>query len=163
MAAAAADDDEFGFSDPDLDNLPLDTLHEFETTALRATQHTHLGDYQDNHDHYLYPRHASPATPESDYGLDNDHVVDLDDTASHPPHIKTEPAHHQLHSQPPHSQPPRSQADPDTLLLRIKQVRRPSVAPHALLTSLPARAGQTPRETGRRRPQGPAANQSRRG
>jgi hypothetical protein len=158
MAAAAADDDEFGFSDPDLDNLPLDTLHEFETTALRATQHTHLGDYQDNHDHYLYPRHASPATPESDYGLDNDHVVDLDDTASHPPHIKTEPAHHQLHSQ-----PPRSQADPDALLLRIKQVRRPSVAPHALLTSLPARAGQTPRETGRRRPQGPAANQSRRG
>jgi hypothetical protein len=160
---APADDDEFGFSDPDLDYLPIDTLHEFEATALRATQQPHLDDYQDNHAHYLYPRHASPATPESDYGLDDDQVVDLDDTASHPPHIKTEPAHHLLRSQPPPSQPPRSQADPDALLLRIKQVRRPFMAPRALLTSPPARAGQTPRETGRRRPQGPAADQSRRG
>jgi hypothetical protein len=169
MAAAAAaaaddDDDEYGFSDPDLDYLPIDTLQEFETNALRATQqpqdhHYHdYRDYRDNHDHYQNHRQASPATPESDYGLDDDQVVDLDDTASHPPHIKTEPHHHLLHSQ-----PPRSQADPDALLLRIRQVRHPSMAPRPLLTLLPARAGQTPRETGRRRPQSPAADQSRRG
>ena len=157
MAPADDDEDEFDFSDPDLDFLPINTLQEFEANALRATQppHQHLTQHQ---------HHQPHAALESDYGLDDgDQVINLDSFTSHSPHNHTHTHQDPPHSQPPQSQPPRSQADPDALLLRIKQVRHPCLTPCALLMSLPARAGQAPREEGRRRSQGPAADQIRRG
>jgi hypothetical protein len=113
--APADDDDEFAFSDPDLDYLPANTLQEFEANALRATQHQ---------------RQQSLPAPESDHGLDDgDQVINLDSFTSHSAHIQTQTRQHPPHSQPPQSQPPRSQVDPDALLLRIKQVRRPCMVP----------------------------------
>ncbi|KAF2844305.1 hypothetical protein T440DRAFT_523596 [Plenodomus tracheiphilus IPT5] len=66
------DDDDFDFSDPDLDDLPANTLQHLEASAIRATQHQH--------------QHYANADPESDYGLDDgDEVINLNDTAA-PPH-----------------------------------------------------------------------------
>jgi hypothetical protein len=121
-------DDEFDFSDDDLDDLPTNTLLDLEASAIRATQH------QPN------------AAPDSDYGLDD--VINLDD-APGPQHVS--PWNAPQHTQPQqdyqddyaqnydHGQneddqlyndqmevegpPPKSQADPNQLLQRIKKVR----------------------------------------
>ncbi|KAH7385495.1 hypothetical protein DE146DRAFT_681052 [Phaeosphaeria sp. MPI-PUGE-AT-0046c] len=97
------DEDDFDFSDAAFDELPPDTLHHLEATALRATQ-----------------QHAQP-TPESDYGLDDgDEVVNLDhdDAAQH----RSDEVLH-LHDEMQVDQPPfRSQADPTQLLSRIKKL-----------------------------------------
>ncbi|KAJ4353579.1 uncharacterized protein N0V89_005309 [Didymosphaeria variabile] len=67
------DDDDFDFSDADLDDLPANTLQQLETTAIRATQ-------QQNH------HHDNAVAEEEDsayYGFDDgdeDEVVNLDDT-----------------------------------------------------------------------------------
>lgn len=114
------DDDEFDFSDTDLDDLPANTLQHLEATAIHATQHQ---------------GHAHPA-PESDYGLDDgDEVVNLDDaagasaaaviaTSKHhlaPPHAFTATAVSQLTTPP---QPQNNHvAKPEAqLLARIKKV-----------------------------------------
>jgi hypothetical protein len=131
-------DDEFDFSDDDLDDLPANTLQHLEASAIRATQH------------------QATAAPESDYGLDDgeevinldeapgqheaspwtgngnsngnapqytqskqDYNYNYDDTYDHDHHVDA-----QLHnSQMGVEQPPRrSQADPNQLLQRIKKV-----------------------------------------
>ena len=51
----------YGFSDDELDDLPINTLCELEATAIRSTQ------YQ------------KPASPAQDYYVDGDEVVNLDD------------------------------------------------------------------------------------
>lgn len=71
------DDDDFDFSDADLDDLPANALQQLETTAIRATQQ---------------PRDTRDLTPVEDsayYGFDEgneDEVVNLDDTRG-PPHF----------------------------------------------------------------------------
>ncbi|KAF1850566.1 uncharacterized protein K460DRAFT_372785 [Cucurbitaria berberidis CBS 394.84] len=56
------DDDDFDFSDHDLDDLPANELQHLEASAVRATQQ------------------QTQAAPESDYGLDDgEEVVNLDD------------------------------------------------------------------------------------
>jgi hypothetical protein len=129
-------DDEFDFSDDDLDDLPANTLQHLEASAIRATQH------------------QATAAPDSDYGLDDgDEVINLDDapgphdaspwvTANgHAPQY-TQPVeeyhddHDQNYDHDHHvddqldnyhtevEEPPRkSQADPNQLLQRIKKVR----------------------------------------
>ncbi|KAF2713208.1 hypothetical protein K504DRAFT_498024 [Pleomassaria siparia CBS 279.74] len=127
-------DDDFDFSDDDLDDLPANALQQLETTAIRATQH------------------QERQHPESDYGLDEgdegDQVINLDDAAGAPqasPWMNVasqyQPNHnHQLN---PHynaigdgnsfyngtieaeeQQPRRSQADSNQLLLRIKKLEQ---------------------------------------
>lgn len=120
-----ADDDDFDFSDHDLDDLPANTIEQFEAAAIRATQQ------------------PQTRTGESDYGLDDgDEVINLDDEAgfAHGPHGRghdpydTHDAYHAYdegttidESNYRLTQPPRpSQADPDQLLSRIKKVRQPT-------------------------------------
>ncbi|KAF2821021.1 hypothetical protein CC86DRAFT_449002 [Ophiobolus disseminans] len=118
------DEDDFDFSDSDLDDLPANTLQNLEASAIRATQH------------------QPPPAPESDYGLDDgDEVVNLDDDAG--------PAHAYAVAAPQYTQPQqafdythdadneldqdqmeveepprRSQADPTQLLSRIKKLEQ---------------------------------------
>jgi hypothetical protein len=120
------DDDDFGFSDSDLDDLPANTLQHLEANAVRATQH------------------QQQAGPESDYGLeDGDEVVNLDDDNPAAHHAYSAAAPQYTQPQPDHAyddshgqqqqqlyadqmeveeQPYRSQADPGQLLSRIKKV-----------------------------------------
>jgi hypothetical protein len=112
------DEDDFDFSDPDLDDLPANTLHQIEANALRATQH-------------------QAAVPESDYGLDDgdgdgdgDEVINLDDDGSQYPHAAQQNGdfpnngdHDQMRGVA--EQPRPTQADARQLLLRIKKVRYP--------------------------------------
>jgi hypothetical protein len=103
------DEDDFDFSDPDLDDLPANTLHQIEANALRATQH-------------------QPAVPESDYGLDDgDEVINLDDAGSQYPHAAQQDGdfpHDADHDQMEVAEQPRpTQADAGQLLSRIKKVR----------------------------------------
>lgn len=101
------DDDEFDYSDVDLDDLPTTTLQHLEASALHATQQQQQQQQQES---------------DSDYGLnDGGEVVNLDDDY---------PANPPTHGSPPHNdymdfdEPPRrSQADPAQLLHRIKLVR----------------------------------------
>jgi hypothetical protein len=111
-------DDDFDFSDPDLDDLPANTLQQIEANAIRATQHP-------------------PTAPESDYGLDDaDEVVNLDDgpprTLNAAPRYTQDQqdysyAHGAEQLYPDdmdvEEQPRQSQADPGQLLARIKKVR----------------------------------------
>jgi len=120
-------DDDFDFSDDDLDDLPANTLQQLETTAIRATQH------------------HEPAAPESDYGLDDgDEVINLDDAARPPqasPWVNVAPQYQQHLTRTTYAsrentndnayyndameveeQPQRSQIDASQLLLRIKKV-----------------------------------------
>jgi hypothetical protein len=116
-------EDDFDFSDSDLDDLPANTLQHLEASAVRATQ-----------------RQAPPA-PESDYGLDDgDEVVNLDDDDAEtthayniavPQYAQAQPAYDYTHNggdtldqdeMDVEEQPRRSQADPNTLLSRIKKV-----------------------------------------
>ena len=125
------DEDDFDFSDSDLDELPANTLLHLEEKATRATQ----------------PPPQQPA-PESDYGLDDgDEVVNLDDDDAGQAHTYrvatpqyTQPApaydyhasgHHEPYEPPMDvDEPPyRSQADPGQLLSRIKKVRCDCPAP----------------------------------
>jgi hypothetical protein len=122
-------DDDFDFSDDDLDHLPANTLHQLETTAIHATQQ----------------QYEAPA-PESDYGLDDgDEVVNLNDAARPPQasswlnvpqrqqHYQAQDSHQDANvhvddhgyyndAMEVEEQPRRSQADPNQLLLRIKKV-----------------------------------------
>ncbi|KAJ4364502.1 hypothetical protein N0V83_009097 [Neocucurbitaria cava] len=92
------DDEDFDFSDSDLDDLPANALQHLEINALRATQHQ--------------TQQQTQAAPESDYGLDDgDEVVNLDD----------ELYHGQVGIE---EQPRRSQADPSQLLQRIKKLEQ---------------------------------------
>ena len=117
------DEDDFDFSDSDLDDLPANTLQHLEANAIRATQ-----------------RQAQPA-PESDYGLDDgDEVINLDDDDAGPAHAYSVAApqytqtlqdydyNHDEHNGPyedqmeVEEQPRQSQADSGQLLSRIKKV-----------------------------------------
>jgi hypothetical protein len=115
-------EDDFDFSDTDLDDLPANTLQHLEASAIRATQH------------------QAPPAPESDYGLDDgDEVVNLDDDDAVPTHAYSNAVPQYAQAQPAddythngdsldqdemdvEEQPRRSQADPNTLLSRIKKV-----------------------------------------
>lgn len=126
------DEDDFGFSDTEFDDLPTDTLHHLEANAIRATQH------------------QAQQAPESDYGLDDgDEVVNLDNddagtlhaySAAAPQYTQVQRGyasytHHHNGNQALHhqdemqvdEQPYRSQADPAQLLSRIKKVGRHTV------------------------------------
>jgi hypothetical protein len=127
-------DDDFNFSDHDLDDLPANTIEQFEAAAIRATQ--------------------QPQTRriESDYGPDDaDEVINLDDEDGHAQGQRHDPydtydayeaydegttidESHYKQTQPPQGsawqvvEPPRqSQADPDQLLSRIKKVGQPTL------------------------------------
>jgi hypothetical protein len=122
-------EDDFDFSDSDLDDLPANTLLHLEENAIRATQQ---------------PLHPAP---ESDYGLDDgDEVVNLDDDDASQAHAYrvaapqyTQPQAYDYdasgHDEPYAPQmdvdepPSRSQADPNQLLSRIKKVRCDCPAP----------------------------------
>jgi hypothetical protein len=120
------DEDEFDFSDSDLDDLPANTLQHLEANAIRATQQQAL------------------VAPESDYGLeDGDEVVNLDDDDG-PSHAYSVAAPQCSQPQPQpedededvdhggrelyedqmdvEEQPRKSQVDPSQLLSRIKKV-----------------------------------------
>jgi hypothetical protein len=117
------DEDDFDFSDSDLDDLPANTLQHLEASAIRATQH------------------PVQAGPESDYGLDDgDEVVNLDDDEAGTRHAYNVAVPQHTQAQPEYGyhdngdqlyedqmeveeQPYRSQADSDQLLTRIKKVR----------------------------------------
>ena len=90
------DDDEFDFSDHDLDALPDNTLRELETTAILSTQHqrtvllSRLPNFQRaraNNSHAITKSaqrrrdagHDRLEPPSSDYGYDDEIVIDLDD------------------------------------------------------------------------------------
>lgn len=84
------DDDDFDFSDHDLDDLPANTLLHLEANAIRATQHQAQQHHEDDQHHEHHRQHAlqsrSNARPESDYGLDDgDIVINLGDTTAPPP------------------------------------------------------------------------------
>lgn len=118
------DEDDFDFSDSDLDDLPANTLHHLEANAIRATQQPAL------------------SAAESDYGLDDgEEVINLDDDDTGPTHAYNSvaapqytPAQegytyhdngdnelYQDHMEV--EEPPRrSQADAGQLLSRIKKV-----------------------------------------
>ncbi|KAL6703391.1 hypothetical protein ACN47E_009733 [Coniothyrium glycines] len=117
------DDEDFGFSDHDLDDLPPHALQHLEAKAARATQR---------------PTYRAPS---SDYGLDDgDEVVNLDDHqpshahayagTEHVPALDeaedgdTRNVRLQGHPGALEQQPPRSQADPDQLLQRIKKLEQ---------------------------------------
>lgn len=119
-------DDDFDFSDHDLDDLPANTIQQFEAAAIRATQQQ--------------PQ-TQDAAPESDYGLDDaDEVINLDDADGfgqehqdrpHDPYetydtydvydTTIDESNHHEHVQE-SEQPRQSQVDPDQLLSRIKKV-----------------------------------------
>ncbi|KAJ4321607.1 hypothetical protein N0V94_002806 [Neodidymelliopsis sp. IMI 364377] len=122
-------DDDFDFSDHDLDDLPANTFQQIEAEAIRATQQQQT-------------RHASP---ESDYGLDDgDEVINLDDEDPYETHdiYDTRDTHHAHdydttidegnehdhdhdHENIQVEQRPRqSQADPDQLLSRIMKLEQ---------------------------------------
>ena len=114
------DEDDFDFSDSDLDDLPANTLHHLEENAIRATQH------------------PPQAVQESDYGLDDgDEVINLDDddagaanaySVAAPQYTQAQQGYdyHQnevyQEQMEVEEQPYRSQADPNQLLSRIKKV-----------------------------------------
>lgn len=127
------DEDEFGFDDDGLDDLPAHALQQLEFTAIRATQ-AHAD--------------ATPAPAESDYGDDDDddEVVDLREEDAVPQASTWVDAsngaprqhnrHHLNHSYARDNgsqndamdldEPPqRSQADAQQLLLRVKKVGKP--------------------------------------
>lgn len=119
--------DDFDFSDHDLDDLPANTIQQFEADAIRATQQQQQ-----------QTRHTAP---ESDYGLeDGDEVINLDDEqgfaqAQHGRAHDSHDTHDTYHDYDTTvdegnyykitqvaEQPRQSQADPDQLLSRIKKV-----------------------------------------
>ncbi|KAL5373282.1 hypothetical protein DPSP01_012854 [Paraphaeosphaeria sporulosa] len=119
------DDDDFDFSDADLDHLPANTLQQLETTALRATQPQH---------------HAVvPADDSAYYGFDDgdeDQVVNLDDDRGAPRFPNTHAEAYQP-TQPDHGAsaqydgavdvdelPRQSQVDVGKLLERIKKLEQ---------------------------------------
>ncbi|KAJ4377157.1 hypothetical protein N0V86_006598 [Didymella sp. IMI 355093] len=124
-------DDEFDFSDHDLDDLPTNTIEQFEAAAIRATQQPQ-------------PQ-TQTQRAESDYGIDDgDEVVNLDDDAAYAQGQQgrgrdpydTYDAHDAYDEgttidesnsyefvqtvEPPR----RSQADPDQLLTRIRKLEQ---------------------------------------
>jgi hypothetical protein len=133
-------DDEFDFSDDDLDDLPTNTLQHLEASAIRATQHQATaapdsdyglddGDEVINLDEAPGPRHASPWATGNGNGNGNapqytqpqqDYDNNYDDTYDHDHHVDVQLHTNQMEVDEP---PRRSQADPNQLLQRIKKVR----------------------------------------
>ncbi|KAH9870859.1 hypothetical protein J1614_006431 [Plenodomus biglobosus] len=81
------------FSDPDLDDLPANTLHHLEANAIRATQQQQQQQQkgqqqqqqqkQQQQQHQQQPPSQPNPEPESDYGLDDgDEVINLDETTT---------------------------------------------------------------------------------
>ncbi|KAF2467321.1 uncharacterized protein BDR25DRAFT_305714 [Lindgomyces ingoldianus] len=116
------EDDDFAFSDCDLDDLPANTLQQLETAAIELTQHP------------PNPHRAA----DSDYGLeDGDEVINLDDDAAPPPPLPQLPqlprpssprahdhngsSHDAIEAE---EQPRRSQVDVGQLLRRIKKLEQ---------------------------------------
>ena len=124
------DDDDHSYSDPELDELPANTLLEYETAAIHATQH------------------QSPPADESNYGSDeDDEVINLDDTVRPPRFTRDaqDSGYHPVDNgnahndygdpmdvEEPQQEPPPSQAQSQSqvgmegLLQRLKKVRVPS-------------------------------------
>ncbi|RMZ71945.1 hypothetical protein GMOD_00009305 [Pyrenophora seminiperda CCB06] len=106
---ATMSDDEFDFSDDDLDDLPANTLDYLEANAFRATQH------QANRTH----------DSQSDYGLDDgDQVVNLDDADAPQYTTQQQEEENGEHGMRGEEAPQRSQADPNQLLERIKKLEQ---------------------------------------
>ena len=111
------DDDEFDFSDSDLDDLPANTLQQLETTAILATQRQHgelsfdrvfdVADDDEVWDPRDTPYPADDASAES-----HTHAV------LHHAHQPTQ----QPHATYPDNAPVQSQVDVGKLLERIKKV-----------------------------------------
>lgn len=138
------DEDDFDFSDADLDDLPANALEQLETAAIRATQqHQH----QHQHDETTVLDDSAYYGFFDDGEDDGGEVVNLDDFANttnanadhgyaapHPAFQPTaqQPDQHDQHEQAggeleqPPSQPqphPQSQSDVGRLLERIKKVK----------------------------------------
>ncbi|KAF2451021.1 hypothetical protein P171DRAFT_349615 [Karstenula rhodostoma CBS 690.94] len=123
------DDDDFDFSDADLDGLPANTLQQLETTAIRATQQqqSHLDNAAVHEDDSAY------------YGFDHgdeDEVVNLDDDRG-APHFPNNDATGYQATQPDNAAtaqyhgaveveevPRQSQVDVRRLLERIKKLEQ---------------------------------------
>ncbi|KAL2352636.1 hypothetical protein BJ546DRAFT_849393 [Cryomyces antarcticus] len=93
----ADNDDENFFSDDDFDDLPADTLHELEQRAFLSTQQTKAaaaavviphdwhqqnkrnGQPQSGSDRNSVGAQRYPEPPSSDYGFDEEDVIDLDE------------------------------------------------------------------------------------
>ncbi|KAF2193101.1 hypothetical protein K469DRAFT_619659 [Zopfia rhizophila CBS 207.26] len=93
------EDDDFDFSDHDLDDLPANTLQQLETTAIQSTQHqpnpavpgfspanNRNTGFQNNcsraNNPLPYSTNAAPQPPSSDYGLDDgDEIINLDEAS----------------------------------------------------------------------------------
>jgi hypothetical protein len=128
------DDDDHSYSDPELDELPANTLLEYEAAAIHATQ----------------PQRQSPPAAESNYGDgddDDDEVVNLDaaagpprfarnahDSGYHPTYDTKAIGHaHNDYGEPMDVEEPQhdspvlqSQVDTQGLLERLKRVRTQS-------------------------------------
>lgn len=130
------DDDDFDFSDADLDDLPANTLQQLETTAIRATQQQHNDAAADQDDSAYYGF--------ADGDDDDDDVVNLDDDTP-APRFPTDHHNHHAHgyqtTQPDsgvrtqyggameaEELPRQSQVDVGKLLERIKKVRLTALA-----------------------------------
>jgi len=123
-------DGDFDFSDHDLDDLPANTIEQFEAAAIRATQQQQQQQQQQ--------QTRQPAGG-SDYGLDDaDEVINLDDedgfVQGEDPHdtfdaydayeegTTIDESYNYQHQHAVEQPPRQSQADPDQLLARIKKV-----------------------------------------
>lgn len=83
------DDDDFDFSDDALDQLPANTLQQLEQDALLSTQLPQkkaslpLESRNGLSTQALVPpvrgQHLAPSPPSSDYGFDDEDVIDLDE------------------------------------------------------------------------------------
>lgn len=139
-------DDDFDFSDHDLDDLPANTIEQFEAAAIRATQHPRTQAQSQTQTQTQPQTQRQHAAPGSDYGLDDgDEVINLDHEDgfaqgqhghAHDPYDTYDSydayeegttidegnnTYEHTHVIEPPRQP-QSQADPDQLLSRIKKV-----------------------------------------
>jgi len=116
------DDDEFAISDNDFDELPANTLHGLERDALRSTQAptdqvTPVPQSQPRHRPIAHSRSsrvqkpfqpprrvAPPKPPSSDYGFDDEDVIDLDEQPlpiANGPRVQAEQAYWQQRQEQP--------------------------------------------------------------
>jgi hypothetical protein len=156
------DDDDFDFSDADLDDLPANTLQQLETTALRATQQQPPPPPQS---HHAPARHDAVAQEEVSayYGFDDgdeDEVVNLDDEPAAPHVPNSNSAAHAYQATPRDNGvnaqldgaievevlPPQSRVDVGRLLERIKKVRFLMGRNTVRWLTAAARAGKTAAE-----------------
>ncbi|ORY18641.1 hypothetical protein BCR34DRAFT_473229 [Clohesyomyces aquaticus] len=107
------EDDESGFSDHDLDDLPANTLQQLEATAVQLTQHRPARDAESDY-----------GGGDGDDGDDGDEVINLDDEPVPPQPAPWNPPAVPQSARP---APPRneaSQVDVSQLLLRIKTLEQ---------------------------------------